>query len=189
MLIAFVFLALQLGSARATSGVASAQECVRFSSARLGEGERFVFPVSSQLNFGLFPRTAESFGGWEIEMVDQADVDRRNLIPAVTPPLQTTPHLQFGPGYGLSARDSMFTRNLRFATSVADYKAASDEAYSRGRGDRSKEYHAVLDSLKLGELRIRILDFGTRPTTVDLNGLGSELLAWIAFEGEACLPK
>jgi hypothetical protein len=122
---------------------------------------------------------------WEITVVptDQPTVD---YLWVVSPPLRTAPQRQIGPGYGLSARESVtFPRDLRFVTTSDDYRAA------RAAIDGQLPPGEVLDRLEdlgTGRLSLVITEYGLRGERLS-DGPMLETLEWISFRGEACVPK
>jgi hypothetical protein len=141
------------------------------------------------------PFVAELPVGLELKLRPEADFGWRitvgrpggtvDYVWVVSPPFQTAPHLQLGPVYGLSARESMaFVRELRFVLTDEAYEAAL-KIYKEVVASPDKV--GRLEQLGKGRLTIDVVKFGIRPSAraVPL----SEALDWIEFKGEACVPK
>jgi hypothetical protein len=170
------------GAAAQRTGVSRAAEtCVTLASrGRLVYDTPFVAELPVGLELRLRP--AADYG-WSITVGRPGGMV--DYVWVVSPPFQTTPHLQFGPVYGLSARESMaFVRELRFVLTDEAYEAARKIVQEESA---SPAKIAKLERLGKGRLRIDVVKFGMRPSTkaVPL----SEALDWIEFKGEACVPK
>lgn len=159
------------------------EECVRFASeSRLHMGDSYVAHLPRDLEFQLTP---DGPWGWSI-WVGSSRSPQGNYAWVVTPPLQTAPHMQIGPGYGLSARDSgeMSPRQYRFVLSREDYESAI-------RVVRQESLDAIASEftrLGKGSLTFAITAFELRPAEFPPETKLTEALAWIAFSGTACVP-
>jgi hypothetical protein len=159
-------------------------DCVTFKSrGRLRENE----PFSAKLMRGLEVRlVAEGQYGWQI-VVNPVGDKRVDYVWPVSPPYQTAPQLKLGPGYGLTAAESVgFKRELRFTLTTEDYRTAFDAA-SRGPRD-THEVEEMLRRLRTGTLALEVTGFSVR-TFANPNGTTEDGLAWIAFKGQACVPR
>jgi hypothetical protein len=157
------------------------EDCVRFSShGRLQMGKSYV----ASLPRGLKVRLAEEGAfGWDIS-VEPAKGSGENYAWVVTPPFGTAPHMRIGPGYNLTARQSVrIERAYRFVLSQEDYHSAVQA--DRESGDRLFD---ELERLGKGSLTLQITGFGVRMVNVPEIGR-MEALNWIEFRGEACVPR
>lgn len=154
--------------------------CVRFSSPRpIAAGTDFRVQLPRHLEVRLEPNGQ---GGWYIKVIGQGKTD---LVWVVSPPFQTAPQLVIGAAYGVTSQQSAeMERWLRFVPTAAEYEQALKvhEAWRTGQ----LQPHLALDWLRGGDveagtLRIKITDFGLQD--------GSDSLAWIEVDGEACVPS
>jgi len=172
------------GAAQApkTKAPESSEDCVRFSShGRLPMGKSYV----ASLPRGLKLRLAEDGAfGWNIS-VEPANGSGENYAWVVTPPFQTAPHMKIGPGYNLTARQSVrIERVYRFVLSQDDYRSAV-QAADREPGDRLYE---EIERLGKGSLTLQVTRFGVRMVNAPEIGR-MEALRWVEFRGEACVPR
>jgi hypothetical protein len=174
-------LTLADAAARQAAVARPAEICVTLGSkGRLTYGTPFVAELPAGLELKLRP---EADFGWSIAVGRPGGMV--NYIWVVSPPFQTAPHLQLGPAYGLSARESMaFVRELRFVLTDEAYEAALKIVREEVA---SAKKMATLERLGSGRLTIDVVKYGIRPgaTAVPLG----EALDWIEFKGEACVPK
>ena len=149
------------------------RECAQFGAKPLRAGSAFVHPLPAGLEFRL-PFDGRS---WSISVGPRGDPEADFLAP-VSPPFRSAPHLIIGSGYGVTALESVGVsrRELRFVLSRHDAQAARDIASAARVGDlqRLKE----LDRLARGTLTLRITDADA----------DDEVIRWVEFEGEACIP-
>jgi hypothetical protein len=160
-------------AALSAAPVEADRECVQFSVKELRAGSSFTYPLPSGLEFRLpFADTS-----WSITVGPRDDRDADFLAP-VSPPFRSAPHRVIGPGYGVTAEDSVGVslRTLRFVLNRHDAQVARDIASAALVGDlpRLKE----LDRLATGTLTLRI-------TAADAD---EEVVRWMGFEAEACVP-
>jgi hypothetical protein len=149
------------------------RECVQFGAKQVRAGVSFTYPLPSGLEFRL-PYAA---GGWAIIVGPRDDPEADFLAPA-SPPFRSAPHRVIGTGFGVTAQDSVRVspRELRFVLSRRDAQAARDMASAALVGDvrRLKD----LDRLTTGTLTLRITDADA----------DEEVVRWVGFDGEACVP-
>jgi hypothetical protein len=149
------------------------RECVQFSAKQLKAGTSFTYALPLGLEF----RLPASAGGWSIA-VGPRDDQHADFLAPVSPPFRSAPHRVIGSGFGVTAHESVGVslRALRFVLSRRDAQAARDIASAALVGDlqRLKD----LDKLSTGSLTLRI-------TGADAD---EEVVRWLAFEAEACVP-
>jgi len=164
-------------------------ECVRFKSPnRLPSGTDFRVPLPRGLEFKLKADRAWNFG-WGLAVGLRGE--ETDYMWVVTPPFQTAPHLFLGASYGVTTRESVqFERNHWFVVTPEDYDRALRifEDWSTGRTDAemSRDRRA---QLRTGTLRLTITNYriGKRARIAD--AVEIDVLEWIEFEGEACVPR
>ena len=149
-------------------------ECRRFGADQLPAGR----PFSAPLPGGLDARLTVSAGGWQIA-VGPRDTRNADYLAPVSPPYRSPLHLRLGPGYGLTAVDSLqiARRELRFALNAHDAQRARDIASAALVGDMHR--WKDLDRLIAGTLTLRITDWLADDDAVQ----------WISFSAEACVPS
>ena len=149
------------------------RECVQFGAKQLKAGASFTYPLPSGLEF----RLPYSGGIWSISVGPRDDRTADFLAP-VSPPFRNSPHLIIGSAYGVTAEDSVHVtrRELRFVLNRRDAQAARDIAFGAFAGDlqRLKD----LDKMARGTLTLRI-------TGADAD---EEVVRWVGFDAEACVP-
>ena len=148
-------------------------ECVQFGATRLVEGSSFSYSLPLGLEF----RLSRAGPTWRI-VVGPRDDPGADFLAPVSPPFRSSPHLVIGAAYGVPAHDSVRVtpRRLRFVANRRDAQQARDIASAALVGDlqRLKD----LDKLAAGRLTIQIVDADA----------DEEVVNWIAFTAEACLP-
>ena len=148
-------------------------KCVQFGAQRLVGGSSFSYSLPLGLEF----RLSRAGPAWRIVVGPRDDPDADFLAP-VSPPFRASPHLVIGTAYGVPAHDSVRVtlRRLRFVVNRHDAQQARDIASAALVGDlqRLKD----LDKLAAGRLTIQIVDADA----------DEEVVNWIAFTAEACLP-
>jgi hypothetical protein len=148
-------------------------ECVQFGAKQLRAGASFAYPLSPDLEF----RLPYEGNGWSISVGPRDDRAADFLAP-VSPPFRSAPHRVIGPGFGVTALESVRVslRALRFVLSRRDAQAARDIASAALVGDvqRLKD----LNKLATGTVTVRI-------TGADAD---DEVVRWLGFEAEACVP-
>jgi hypothetical protein len=170
------------GSAQGGNGVvarqATSDKCVSFHSPeKLAAGTPFRAALFRGLEFRL---SAE----WDIR-VGPIDEPQMDYLWLVSPPIQTAPHRQIGPGYGLTARQSAsIGRPLRFVVTRADYTAARAAIDLKDAGETLKR----MAELGKGRLTLNITDYRIRDVKL-ADGQPGDAFDWIAFKGEACAPR
>jgi hypothetical protein len=149
------------------------RECAQFGAKQLRAGASFIYPLPAGLEF----RLPYDGGGWAIVVGPRDDPEADFLAPA-SPPFRSAPHRFIGPGFGVTAEDSVRVspRALKFVLSRRDAQAARDMGSAALVGDvqRLKE----LDRLATGTLTLRI-------TGADAD---EEVVRWVGFDAEACVP-
>jgi hypothetical protein len=148
-------------------------ECVKFGAKQLRAGVSYTYPLPSDLEF----RLPYEGNGWSISVGPRDDRAADFLAP-VSPPFRSAPHRVIGSGFGVTAQESVGVslRALRFVLSRRDAQAARDIASAALVGDvqRLKD----LDKLATGTITLRI-------TGADAD---EELVRWLGFDAEACIP-
>lgn len=148
-------------------------ECVQFGAKQLRAGASFTYPLPAELEF----RLPYEGSGWSISVGPQNDRAADFLAP-VSPPFRSAPHRIIGSGFGVTAQESVRVspRALRFVLSRRDAQAARDIASAALLGDvqRLKD----LDKLAAGTVTVRI-------TAAEAD---EEVIRWLGFEAEACVP-
>lgn len=159
-------------------------DCVTFESGgRLRENEPFSALLFGGLEFRLRP---EGSYGWGIA-VNPAANRMVDYVWPVSPPYQTAPHLKIGPGYGLTASESVsFHRELRFTLTEEDYRVAFAAAARRPRD--VNEVLEMLHRLHTGTLTLEITGFDVRKA-LRFDKEEMDALSWITFRGKACRPR
>jgi hypothetical protein len=168
-------------ASRQVAPSADGQDCVAFSSGgRLGYGTSFVARLPRGLELRFRP---DGDFGWSIAVGRPGGT--LDYMWVVSPPFQTAPQRQIGPVHGLTARESAsFERRLRFVLTDAEYNAALKNV----RDDvAASEKMAKIERLGRGRLTIAIGRFGLRKAARQ-EPVG-EVLDWIEFKGEACVPR
>ena len=158
----------------------AARECVQFSSnGRLRHDQRFTTPLLRGINLHVTPDGA---GAWGIS-VSHPKSKYGDYMWVVSPPFVTgRAHVQIGPGYGLTAAESLFDRDLRFVVNDMDY----EEAYKFVRGELDVD--DPLDQFRrLGRGTLKITFTGHGLRSLPEVPSGEQALDWIAFTGEACI--
>jgi hypothetical protein len=156
-----------------SAAVQPESECVQFGEKRLRTGSSFTYSLPLGLEF----RLAAVGAAWRIAVGPRDDPDADFLAP-VSPPFRASPHLVIGAAYGVPAQDSVRVtpRQLRFVSNRRDAQQARDIASAALVGDLQRLKN--LDTLAVGRLTLRILDADA----------DEEVVKWVAFVGEACLP-
>lgn len=161
--------------------------CIAFQSpGKLTAGTPFRVRLLWGLEFRLSPTQDINVGpmGWEISLgpIDDAMQD---YLWVVSPPLQTAPHRVIGPGYGLTARQSaQIERRLHFVPTRTDYDAARVAIDLPSAEETLQRLH----KRGRGRLSLTITDHHIREVTLP-DGRPADAFAWVAFRGEACVPK
>jgi hypothetical protein len=149
------------------------RECVQFGAKQLRAGASYTYSLPSNLEF----RLPYEGTGWSISVGPRDDRAADFLAP-VSPPFRSAPHRFIGLGFGVTAQDSVriSPRTFRFVLSRRDAQAARDIASAALVGDthRLKD----LDRLTTGTLVLRI-------TGADAD---EEVVRWLGFDAEACVP-
>lgn len=159
------------------------EDCIRFGSERrLLMGDSYVAHLPRDLELQLDP---DGPWGWSL-WVGSSRSPQGNYAWVVTPPLQSSPHMQIGPGYGLTARDSaeMSPRQYRFVLSREDYETAIRVV----RQESSDVIASEFKRIGKGSLSLTITEFELRPAEFPPETKLTEALAWIQFTGTACVP-
>jgi hypothetical protein len=149
------------------------RECVPFAAERLSSGSSFT----AALPLGLELRLRFAGGGWDIA-AGPADDRTADYLAPVSPPYRSPLHLRIGPGYGLTAEDSLHItpRELRFALTRGDAQLAWDIASAGLLGDMRR--WKDMATITTGTLTLRITDSRAE----------HDVIEWIALSGEACIP-
>jgi hypothetical protein len=180
------FWVARIGDERSGGQVHIETECVPFASkGKVRAGTDFRIPLPRGLEFELLPMEQS---GWSIRVGQSAGVI--DYMWVVTPPYQTAPHVQIGAGYGLTARESaQIERHLRFVVTHEDYERARGlfTDWSEGRLE-TEVFQKHRAELRTGTLRLKITDFAIG-APVNTEDPENDVLDWIAFEGEACVPR
>jgi hypothetical protein len=145
---------------------------------------RYGVPFRAQLprGFELRLKPEDDFG-WDISV--RGPKGNLDYVWPVSPPYRTAPQRSIGPVYGLTAREAAsFERDLRFVLSDADYDAAVKIVNEEVA---SEEKSARIEQLGVGRLTLMVTSFGLRKTAVRRQF--AETFDWIAFRGEACVPR
>jgi hypothetical protein len=150
------------------------RECVQFVAKRLRAGSSFMYPLPSGLAF----RLSYAAGGWAI-VVGPADDPEADFLAPVSPPFRAAPHRVIGSGFGVTAQESVRVspRVLRFVLTRRDAQAARDIASAALAGDRRGLRD--LDKLATGTISLTISDAEA----------DDEVVEWVDFTAEACVPR
>jgi hypothetical protein len=182
---AFLVVAVTVAQGGATQP--ARMDCTPFASReRLTEGTDFRLALPKGLFFHL---RAQGAFGWGITVRTRDGKD--DFVWVVSPPVQTAPHLQIGPVYGLTARESAhFERSIRFVLTPEDYQRALG-LYEQWRTGQltATEVNARREELQRGTLRLKVTNFSVREGVKIPEGVKGEAFNWIEFEGEACVPR
>ena len=153
-------------------------ECIDFETpGQLPAVKSFATPIGEGLEFRL---TADDAGVWRISVGPSGT--RRDYLWLASPPFRTAPHLQIGPGYGLTGVQSAqkSPRAFRFVTTPQEYDTTVELVNIALRDASGGLTAAAIAQRGKGTLELWITGFEAR---------GSEdALAWINVRGRACQP-
>ena len=149
------------------------RECVQFGAKQLRSGTSFTYALPLGLEF----RMPADSGGWSIT-VGPLDDRAADFLAPVSPPFRSAPHRVIGSGFGVTPQESVRVspRALRFVLSRRDAQAARDIASAALVGDVHRL--KALDTLTTGTLTLRITDADA----------DEEVVRWLTFDAEACVP-
>jgi hypothetical protein len=164
------------------SAQVTAKNCVKKSiSGTVTKGQLFRAQISATLEFRLNPEVTE---GWKIE-VGPPDVD---FVGMVSPPYHFNTTVAIATEYGQTARQAVArtSREMSFVLNRVEFaraERASNEMMYGQREDHVEEGSRLMDRIRVGSLRVTILDSKVEdepaPGTIE----------WIRFRADACLPK
>jgi hypothetical protein len=162
-----VLLLLFVGDARESR---SAQQCPAVTiSFSLKAGESFQQEIGNDLVFLVRADTSrERPNGWALSIDNAAG---RDVIAPVNPPIRFNPSQILGPGYGLTAKDSLKNdRELHFLISDSDYEFVAplwqDALWpynAPAPGKTAENYTGALARIPLGVLRLRTVQADISP--------------------------
>jgi hypothetical protein len=161
-------------AALAVQPPAQQRTCVAFASSGLTAGNSYGAPIGHGLEFRLS-------SNWTISVGPEGEPDV-DYLGIVSPPFRTAPHLMIGPGYGLTASESVgLERPLRFVLTKAEHDAARKAIES----EPAESLLKTLDGLARGAIKLHIYAYQIRRTLPD--GTPTDTLEAISFKGDACV--
>jgi len=154
-------------------------ECVSFTTPRRLEAGR---SFSRSIGHGLAARlTWDGTASWDIAVGKTGTAG--DYLWVVSPPFQTAPHRQIGPGYNLTARQSarLSPRTFRFVMSQRKYEDAKQLVERAQRDSVGNMTIAEIEQRGEGSLQLRITGFGLASS--------GDALTWVRVTGRACQPR
>jgi hypothetical protein len=160
---------------------AAEAHCVSFETpSRVLAGESFTTPIGKGLEFRL---RAERAGIWIWNITVGPTATRLDYLWVVSPPFQTAPHRQIGPGYNLSAPQSaqLSPRRFRFVTTPQEYDDAVALVERAGRDPAAAVTFRDFEKKAPGTLELWITGSGLSDA--------DDAPTWVTLRGNACQPR